>query len=1068
MCGSATILVAAVLVLQPLTSPPGDATPATSAGKRADFVRHEPELTLDTGGLLSEVCDLAFSPDGRSLAVAGDKLVRIYDVDSGALITTLRGDRSRSSYGSVNSVAYSPDGKHLLVGIFDYHPRGSIRVYRTDQYDRIERLLPGHTSPCTFLRFNRDGKYLASSDSDGEICIWDWPAQKIIRRIAPRNPDKPIIDTLEFADRGPSLISIEYDLPHVYRVPDGAEIAPGPEMNPLVLGWMFDVISNRAKWPVALTNNNSPRVYDFQLENRVWAAAGVGTSGGANKYWIGLWKARPMAQDAPPNPAAAVYDKHNWRVRKIAISPRRDLVASGDVFGEVHLWEAATGRQQRVIKSLGRSIYNAAIDPQMTRIAFGTKPDHANWGFNRYGRPTQIIDLRQRTIRGIDDTVDLIDETQRIGDLEVSVQPPHGSNQSYHLLKNRGGRPAGRYRLPSGRHPAVFTLLSQPSLGVAEPVLFGDDQGLLAMWDTAGDEMRRYYHGHNGMITSLSPAPNGKLFVTGSTDRTIRIWSLVNYQPTGIFDFKYENSAVIQVPPGSSSARAGVRIGDRIKSFDGHSLQDVYEMMMTNHFDYRPGQVAKTVMQRGDKTYSYQMELKEGFQYVEPLLNIFVSDDGSWIIWTPQGYYDCSPGADRLIGWHVNQGPDKPAQYFRAEQFKRQLYRPDIINALLESGDFDEAVTAADQKYPQRGTAVDLTKPEALEKIAPPVVTMGAHEQEGDDLRVTLNVEVRSTNSQGISKVTLLHNGVPARTFVPGSDEQQLYKLAHRCRLLPGRNEFTFIAANSHATSKAEDAQLVLTAPASDQQGRVYLLAIGVSNYQNNGQGIDNLQFAATDAQAFISTVEKHRAGKLYADIQIKALINEDATRENVLGGLQWLTENVAAGDSVIIFAACHGLVERDSFYLATHDVDPARLRSTGVSWRELTGVLHEELPACRRIVFLDACHSAGVVGTDTRSPLHDLAAPELGTVFFASCTLQQKSFESNEWGHGAFTKAILDTASDPAADFAPRTGDGLLSTLELESGVSESVRVLTRDQQHPVVFVPANVGRFNVLELIR
>ena len=41
-----------------------------------------------------------------------------------------------------------------------------------------------------------------------------------------------------------------------------------------------------------------------------------------------------------------------------------------------------------------------------------------------------------------------------------------------------------------------------------------------------------------------------------------------------------------------------------------------------------------------------------------------------WILWTPNGYYDAAPGAEDLIGWHVNRGPDKAADFFPLSRFR--------------------------------------------------------------------------------------------------------------------------------------------------------------------------------------------------------------------------------------------------------------------------------------------------------------------------------------------------------------------------------------------------------------
>jgi hypothetical protein len=50
-------------------------------------------------------------------------------------------------------------------------------------------------------------------------------------------------------------------------------------------------------------------------------------------------------------------------------------------------------------------------------------------------------------------------------------------------------------------------------------------------------------------------------------------------------------------------------------------------------------------------------------------------------MWTPGGYYDCSPGAEDLIGWRVNNGQNQAADFFPAERFRNTYYRPDVIRA---------------------------------------------------------------------------------------------------------------------------------------------------------------------------------------------------------------------------------------------------------------------------------------------------------------------------------------------------------------------------------------------------
>ena len=62
----------------------------------------------------------------------------------------------------------------------------------------------------------------------------------------------------------------------------------------------------------------------------------------------------------------------------------------------------------------------------------------------------------------------------------------------------------------------------------------------------------------------------------------------------------------------------------------------------------------------------------------QELLALFVhAKDRCFIVWTPKGYYAASPGGDNLIGWHVNRGWDRAADFYPVSRFRDRFNRPD-------------------------------------------------------------------------------------------------------------------------------------------------------------------------------------------------------------------------------------------------------------------------------------------------------------------------------------------------------------------------------------------------------
>ena len=183
----------------------------------------EAELVIDSGGFLGEISDVAIRADGKYVAAAGDKVVRVWEVRSGELVATLRGDMSRTSYGNCHAVAFSPDGERLLVGVTDYAAHGSIREYSTKNFGEITRLIDTHTTPCRRIAFARSGDRRVSADADGNLQVVKTEGGQITT-IPVRNPDRPVFDSLAFPDAADDyLIAIDFEGPQIYA-PDGRRL----------------------------------------------------------------------------------------------------------------------------------------------------------------------------------------------------------------------------------------------------------------------------------------------------------------------------------------------------------------------------------------------------------------------------------------------------------------------------------------------------------------------------------------------------------------------------------------------------------------------------------------------------------------------------------------------------------------------------------------------------------------------------------------------------------------------------------------------------------------------------
>ena len=72
-----------------------------------------------------------------------------------------------------------------------------------------------------------------------------------------------------------------------------------------------------------------------------------------------------------------------------------------------------------------------------------------------------------------------------------------------------------------------------------------------------------------------------------------------------------------------------------------------------------------------------------------------LSDKKNWVAWTPEGFYDATPGAFGVLKWHVNRGNDAAADAVPVSAIPR-LKRPDALPLVLQELETARALGIAD------------------------------------------------------------------------------------------------------------------------------------------------------------------------------------------------------------------------------------------------------------------------------------------------------------------------------------------------------------------------------------
>jgi WD40 repeat protein len=184
-------------------------------------------LQIDPGGHKALIKDIVFTPDGRSIVSAGDdKLIRVWDIETGQTVRTLRGQIGAGHEGKIYAMALSPDGQWLAAGGFmagsNTEKVGTIRLYNFSS-GHLVALLSGHTNVVNALAFSPDSRILVSGSADFNAILWDVKQKRQLRTLQGHTDD---IYAAAFTLDGERVVtgSLDHTL-RLWRVRDGKLIA---------------------------------------------------------------------------------------------------------------------------------------------------------------------------------------------------------------------------------------------------------------------------------------------------------------------------------------------------------------------------------------------------------------------------------------------------------------------------------------------------------------------------------------------------------------------------------------------------------------------------------------------------------------------------------------------------------------------------------------------------------------------------------------------------------------------------------------------------------------------------
>ena len=298
-------------------------------------INAQQKIIVKNGRHQSVVKALAFSPDGKYLLVGYDASgIQVWDLQSGKPVATLKQD------GGVNSISFSPDGHYLASANND----STIKIWSVQNWKEF-RTLPKEKSPVKTISFSPDGKILASGGYQ-TIKIWSLKTYKEIRSL---NGHSTYISSLSFSSDGKYLASGSEDFKiKVWDLKTKEEIRCLDSHTDWVNSICF---SPDSKYIASGSSDKTIRLWDIQSRKTnvplfrhngavkcvVFSPNGLYLASGGLDRKIKLW-------DLHGEKTIRTLTQ-NTNLNCLVFSSDGRYIASGNDDGSVIIWETATGKQ---------------------------------------------------------------------------------------------------------------------------------------------------------------------------------------------------------------------------------------------------------------------------------------------------------------------------------------------------------------------------------------------------------------------------------------------------------------------------------------------------------------------------------------------------------------------------------------------------------------------------------------------------------------------------------------------------------------------------------------------------
>jgi RNA polymerase sigma factor (sigma-70 family) len=415
--------------------------------------------------------DVAFAPDGKTLAICGDTdRIRIHDATNGKTVRELKRDGDRGWL----RLFFSPDGRYLAaIPLDDKKEFGEASIWDLATGKERHRLKsPAGLVLC--VGFSPDASYVATGCQHTDLVLWDMATGREVRRF----PTNGFFGSVVFS-------------------PDGMTVAAVSGEGAIRL---WEVATGRVRPASADPLINA--VDDLRF----------GTGGKALLGSTGFY----IAWDPTTGQEVRRFPQVPARSWSRPLSPDESLLAGADLDGSIRLWDGATGKEVRRLKGHETWLVGLVFSPDGRRLfSKGADGSIHVW---------DVATGRQlHRLTGQNGTMCLVASPDgRLLAVGGDIRGPH----DVILLDLSTGREKIRFTMPGRNVPGSLAFSADGRLLVAAGQGRRDEPSAVKVWDVIGRQERYSFDGGPKGVWSVAFSGDGRTLATGANDGTLSLWEL--------------------------------------------------------------------------------------------------------------------------------------------------------------------------------------------------------------------------------------------------------------------------------------------------------------------------------------------------------------------------------------------------------------------------------------------------------------------------------------------------------------------------------------------------------------